>query len=491
MKHIFSCFSCVFWLYPSFVFFFARLCVPSATWLSRAPIAAHRYGEVMGPPRPGKRVRSDELFFDSDVSSNGSYLKIKLTSGKPLKSKGWPWVQLGVRGILGATDRLEKASFLSDGSLLIKTKSESQTDKFLHTKSFAGEECEVVRDQRLNQSRGTIQAYDLLDLSEDEVVGWLGEFGVVGAKRFTRKTNGKVENTATILLTFDKPSCPTKLQLDYVTYHVHQYVPNPMLCYRCGRFGHPEARCQHDQICLKCGQAKHEGECNSWCVNCKKAGHSCLARDCEVWQKEKEICRIKVEREMSYSQARQHYEKLHEPPVLQAYAAVARTPSAASKHDEELKDKVGRLETKLGEMISLLEQLLRKHNDSDVKRDGGGHVEGGQMTQETEPATASVAERCEELDMHSDGDRSEVDAMSHESDDGQAVASVRSRGDKGKGEWHVQRGRRIGKGKGKAQGEGDKDEISPSPLITRSSRSADRGKQREPVLPRKSWKEGS
>ena len=156
------------------------------------PFAAHlRYNEVMGPPRPGKRVRSDELFFDGEVSSNGSYLKIRLASGQPLKSKGWPWVQMGVRGILGTTDRLEKASFLSDGSLLIKTKNETQTDKFLHTKTFAAEECEAVRDQRLNQSRGTIQAYDLLDLSETEVVGWLGEFGVVGAKRFTRKTTEK------------------------------------------------------------------------------------------------------------------------------------------------------------------------------------------------------------------------------------------------------------------------------------------------------------
>ena len=467
-------------------------CLPRGSL--RAPIAAHWYGEMMGPPRPGKRVRSDELFFDSDVSSTGSYLKIKLTSGKPLKSKGWPWVQLGVRGILGATDRLEKASFLSDGSLLIKTKNETQTDKFLHTKSFAAEECEVVRDQRLNQSRGTIQAYDLLDLSEDEVVGWLGEFGVVGAKRFTRKNNGMMENTATLLLTFDRPSCPTKLQLDYVTYHVHQYVPNPLLCYRCGRFGHPEARCQHDQICLQCGKAKHEGECTRWCVNCKQAGHSCLARDCEVWQKEKEICRIKVEHEVSYSQARQQYDKTHEPPVLKAYAAVARIPSAASKHDEELKDKVGRLETKLGEMMNLLEQLLKKQTDvvgSDVVRDVGDHVEVGQVTQQAEPGTGSVTERFEESDMQSDDDRSEVAAMCKDGEDGQTAASVQGCGEQGKGEWQVQRGRRMGKSTCKTQDVGDKDEISPSPLITRSSRTADKAKQRGPVLPRKSWKEGS
>ena len=107
----------------------------------RVPFTAHLwYDEVMGPRRPRKRVRSDELFFESDVSTTGSYLKIKLTSGKPLKSKEWPLVQFGVRGILEATDSLEKASFLSDGSLLIKTRNETQTGKFLHTKTFAAEE---------------------------------------------------------------------------------------------------------------------------------------------------------------------------------------------------------------------------------------------------------------------------------------------------------------------------------------------------------------
>ena len=131
------------------------------------------------------------------------------------------------------------------------------------------------------------------------------------------------------------------------------------MCYRCGRFGHPEVRCQHDHICLQCGKAKHERECTRWCVNCKKAGHSCLARDCEVWPKEKEICRIKVEREVSYSQARQHYDQTHDPPVLKVYATVVRMPSTVGKMDEQLKDKVGRLETKVGEIISLLEQLLK------------------------------------------------------------------------------------------------------------------------------------
>ena len=105
----------------------------------------------MKPGRPGKRVRADESFFDQGNNENsGSYLKIKLLSGKTLKSRGWPWVQLGVRGVLGDVDKLEKASFLTDGSLLVKTKHALQTEKFLKVRKFENEECEVLKDERMN-----------------------------------------------------------------------------------------------------------------------------------------------------------------------------------------------------------------------------------------------------------------------------------------------------------------------------------------------------
>ena len=71
----------------------------------------------------------------------------------------------------------------------------------------------VEWDQQLNQSCETIRAFDLVDLSESEIVGWLGEFGVVLAKRFKRKVGNQVDNTPTLLLTFDRPPCPKRLEL--------------------------------------------------------------------------------------------------------------------------------------------------------------------------------------------------------------------------------------------------------------------------------------
>ena len=47
---------------------------------------------------------------------------------------------------------------------------------------MGGEDCIVEKDGKLNVSKGTIYAPDMMDLSESEVVGWLDEFGVVQLK---------------------------------------------------------------------------------------------------------------------------------------------------------------------------------------------------------------------------------------------------------------------------------------------------------------------
>ena len=144
-------------------------------------------GPIMVGSRLGKRHRGEDIteeFFGENVKT-GSYLKIILTGDKPLRSKGWPWVQAGLRQVF-EKDKLEKATFLRDGSLLVKTKNEVQTAKLLSVNQMLGESCEVIRDQTLNTSKGTIHEYDLLDLSEDDIVQWLKDFGVVGAKRFMK-----------------------------------------------------------------------------------------------------------------------------------------------------------------------------------------------------------------------------------------------------------------------------------------------------------------
>ena len=178
-----------------------------------------------------KRVRQDEMVnFWTSEEDTGSVLTVKLRSGKPIREKSWPWVQQCIRGILGGKEKVSKANFQGK-KLVIRTKNRVQTEKLLKVHLFGEAECEVEKDARRNQSKGTIVAYDLLRVSEDEIVGWLAEFGVVAAKRFMktkRNDDGskELEKTPTVLLTFDRPVHPNRLELDYTIYEVRQ-CPRP------------------------------------------------------------------------------------------------------------------------------------------------------------------------------------------------------------------------------------------------------------------------
>lgn len=121
-----------------------------------------------------KRVRAEEVSFwavgDEDT---GEYLRVQLLSGKAIKDRGWPWVQACIRGILGGQEKVDKANFLSDGNLLLKTKTQQQTDRLLKASMFGEEKCTICKDGKLNQSKGIIHAPIFWDfLRMRSVDGW-------------------------------------------------------------------------------------------------------------------------------------------------------------------------------------------------------------------------------------------------------------------------------------------------------------------------------
>ena len=94
-----------------------------------------------------KRPRADdriENFWDDNRADSGTYLTVKLRHGKTLRGRGWPYIQQYIQGILG-DQKLQKASFQSDGSLLVKISSDKQTEKLLKVTVFGAEACDVTR----------------------------------------------------------------------------------------------------------------------------------------------------------------------------------------------------------------------------------------------------------------------------------------------------------------------------------------------------------
>ena len=69
---------------------------------------------------------------------------------------------------------------------------------------------------------------------------------------------------------------------------------------------HTSQRCKVAAKCPGCGKDKHEGRCEGpkLCSN-YNGPHASSAKDCPVWQKEKEIQRVHIEKRISFPEARQ------------------------------------------------------------------------------------------------------------------------------------------------------------------------------------------
>ena len=133
-------------------------------------------------------------------------------------------------------------------------------------------------------------------------------YSVLEEKRITSWRNNQPIKTNTYILTFDKPKILKETKISYTIAQVKPYIPNPLRCYRCQKYGHHVELCWGKTTCGKCGQKDPNyptNECNNSfkCANCE-GDHPGYAKICEKWKKEKEILIIKHKQNIPYPEAR-------------------------------------------------------------------------------------------------------------------------------------------------------------------------------------------
>ncbi|XP_064462242.1 uncharacterized protein LOC135372676 [Ornithodoros turicata] len=158
----------------------------------------------------------------------------------------------------------------------------------------------------LNTCKGVISVFELVDVSPEEILMEMMDQDVVDVRKIKIRKNGLYITTRNLVLTFDKPTLPTKLKVGYLSADVRPYIPNPLRCFRCNRFGHAADGCRGSACCARCGKSDHETkECKGpdCCVNCS-SNHPSYSRSCTKWKYEKEVLHVKVTQDISYPEAR-------------------------------------------------------------------------------------------------------------------------------------------------------------------------------------------
>ena len=178
--------------------------------------------------------------------------------------------------------------------------------------------------------------------TEENIAEYLQGQGVTYVKRFKIRRNNELVNTNTLLLTFNTVVPSKSLKIFYQIIPVEVYVPNPLRCFNCQRFGHHESNCPAEQgsVCEKCGTGNKDHESSKCqkpakCVNCQ-GNHLSRSSDCEVWKKEKEIMKIKVTQRLTYLEARKVYEQ-HKPEftfskIVQSMPAKPETKTTSTQY---------------------------------------------------------------------------------------------------------------------------------------------------------------
>jgi hypothetical protein len=238
--------------------------------------------------------------------------KFLLVSGTddslPLRSINAVVIAKSISGQIGSDDF--EVTRLRSGDLLVKVSTEAHSRSlfFLSAIHFHGIAYPVTvhPHQSLNSSKGVARCQEFKLFSEEEIVVALSSQGVIEAKRLSFMKDGERHPSGTVFLTFGFPDVPERIKLGFMVVRVDPYVPNPMRCFNCQKFGHTARTCKHEQACSVCsGKGHDDRSCinQAKCANCE-GDHPSFSKECPLYRQEKQVQEVKVKQKLSYFEAK-------------------------------------------------------------------------------------------------------------------------------------------------------------------------------------------
>lgn len=237
-----------------------------------------------------------------------------------------------------------------DGSLTVNCKNSLAYSKLMKCKTFMDENIIIVPHKFLNTTRGIFRCAELEDVEDEEIMEDLSKQSVINLRRIVPRRKGV---RTVFVATFLNTVLPYNVKIAYMSLPISPYIPLPMRCFKCHKINHTARSCKVTKdICGKCAEEKHDGECKF--IKCSNCGmeHFAWDRTCAVYKKEINILRKMTLERLTYAEAKRRLDSSDN----ETYAAKTKTESMNE----------GVLLKRLDELSSKMESILKIINQKQI-----------------------------------------------------------------------------------------------------------------------------
>lgn len=251
-----------------------------------------------------------------------------------------------IADLVGSTEKL----MVVGDSIKVICSTEQQAEVLLQTSSLLGRGVTVTVPRRLTGRPGDRQGSDESEKVFRGVIKRVPPFvtteqvvkdtGAMWAHRIEKVVDGTKRATRAVVVAF-KSQLPAVVNVGLNEFKVHVFVPQPLRCAKCQRFGHKAAQCgESAPTCTRCSGSHSVAACTVTeaagrkCANCGE-NHSSAYRGCKRYQQVSRTLTVAAKQQMSYADAAK---KL----AIQQRAtkkAADRTVNATSREDSDKAEK--------------------------------------------------------------------------------------------------------------------------------------------------------
>jgi len=253
---------------------------------------------------------------DSDVAVSAKPSKRNMTSSLSAIAKSIPpslplgrLNSLAVSRDLGShlRDGVRSVKVISGGRLFITVSTPSQFQALLNIDKLAGAHVDITEYSPEEKSEGVISGVSP-DITDEDLLSALSSYKVKSVYRFNKTKEGVKTPTYSVKLSFSDTNLPPTIPLGYRMHKVSKYVPPPLRCFKCQRFGHVADECRGHERCTRCGKNHDVDNCqtekaNFKCANCG-GNHSAAYGGCPKMKEQAHINSVMVNEGVTRVQAK-------------------------------------------------------------------------------------------------------------------------------------------------------------------------------------------